>query len=73
MFDVSGQPNRSIIPSTVNGYVNYGLKVDMGVVNLTRPLAYLILSCRHTLVGKASECFDWKADVAWLEGKRPLS
>ena len=23
-----------------------------------------ILSCRHTLLGKASECFSWNADVA---------
>ena len=24
-----------------------------------------ILSCRQTLLGKASECFSWNADVAW--------
>ena len=30
----------------------------------------LILSCRHTLVGKASECFAWNVDVACGSGRR---
>ena len=30
-----------------------------------------ILSCRHTLFGKASECFSWNADVACARPSGP--
>ena len=54
-----------------------GVDADVAVGDDDRAIIFCltsrILSCRHTLEGKASQCLNWKLDVAWLEGNRPCS
>ena len=58
------------VPSGVPGAEAAELREAVVVVTGEADLAIIfwrtsrILSCRQTLLGKASECFSWNADVA---------